>query len=53
VTISISLGGAGAHLPSENVNTAQALSSFQQVLTKLGIADYVDGIDFDWELGAK
>jgi hypothetical protein len=49
VTISISLGGAGAHLPSENVDTAQALSSFQQVLTKLGIADYVDGIDFDWE----
>jgi cellulose synthase/poly-beta-1,6-N-acetylglucosamine synthase-like glycosyltransferase len=49
VTISISLGGAHANLPSETVDTAQALSSFQQVLTNLGIAPYIDGIDFDWE----
>jgi hypothetical protein len=49
VTISISLGGAGAHLPSPDVDAQAVIESFERVLGEWGVDDLIDGIDFDWE----
>lgn len=48
VTISITVGGAGASVPSTG-SADKTLSTFQSVLTTWGVYNYVDGIDFDWE----
>jgi len=49
VTISITVGGAGASVPGPGTDPEITLSSFKSVLEGWSIYDYVDGIDFDWE----
>merc|ERR1712166_1672617 len=49
VTISITVGGAGASVPSAGSDPQVTLSSFKSALETWGIYQYVDGIDFDWE----
>jgi len=49
VTISITVGGAGASVPGASSDPEVTLTSFKAVLEGWGIYQYVDGIDFDWE----
>ena len=49
VTISITVGGAGASVPGAASDPTVTLSTFKSVLESYGISQYVDGIDFDWE----
>jgi hypothetical protein len=49
VTISITVGGAGASVPGAGSDPQVTLTSFKSVLQGWGIHQYVDGIDFDWE----
>lgn len=48
VTIAITVGGAGASVPSGS-DPEITLTSFKAALEKWAIYQYVDGIDFDWE----
>jgi hypothetical protein len=49
VTISITVGGAGASVPGGSTDPQVTLTSFKSALDTYGVYEYVDGIDFDWE----
>jgi len=49
ITISITVGGAGASVPGAASDPTVTLNTYKSVLEGYGIHQYVDGIDFDWE----
>jgi len=49
VTISITVGGAGASVPGAGSDPQVTLTSFKAALEAWAVYQYVDGIDFDWE----